>query len=96
LRSADELLAPAVTETLARLDLGPEHAAVAALAAQYAAAIDRAKDPAWAMRWLGPLLLDSLAALEATPASRKAARPVQQGASKLDQLRAARRTFPGA
>ena len=57
---AEDQLAPAVAETLAALDLGPEHAAAVQLARRYAKVIDEAKDPAWAMRWIGPLLLKLL------------------------------------
>lgn len=94
LRDAAELLAPAVAETLRALDLGPEHAGAVQLARRYAAALDQARDPAWAMRWIGPLLLQSLEALGATPAARaaldkgKTAPPA--GPSRLDQLRSAR------
>jgi hypothetical protein len=70
LRSADELLAPAIAETIASLDLKPEDAAAARVAERYAAVIDAAKDQAYAMRWLGPLLLDALEELGATPAAR--------------------------
>jgi hypothetical protein len=90
LRDADELLAPAVEETLAALQLGEGDAAAAHLARRYAKVIDEARDPAYAMRWLGPLLLASLEALRATPMSRKAEKPAERGPSRLDQLRAAR------
>lgn len=66
-RDADELLGPAIAETLAALDLGDEHAAAAKIAEHYATVIDRAKDQAWAARWIGPLLLGELGA---TPAAR--------------------------
>ena len=93
-RPADELLSPAIAETLAALDLKPEDAAAAQLARRYAAAIDAARDPAWAARWLSPLLLDALCALGATPASRhaltKGQRQAPAGPSRLDQLRAVR------
>lgn len=79
LRDASELLWPAVAETLATLDLGSEHAAAAKLARRYAQVIDSmpdrapargAPDQAWAMRWIGPLLLDCLTELGATPAAK--------------------------
>ena len=93
-RDADELLAPAVAETLAALDLGPEHAAARKLAERYADVIDKARDPAWSARWIGPLLLQALTELGATPAARaaltKGAKPAPQGPSRLDQLRAVR------
>ena len=80
LRDASELLWPAVAETLATLDLSSEHAAAAKLARRYAQVIDSmpdhaprgAPDQAWAMRWIGPLLLDALEALGATPRARAA------------------------
>ena len=94
LRPADHLLSPAVETTLAALDLDGQDAAVAALARFYARTIDRAKDPAWAARWVMPLLGDTLAALGATPASRakiKPARPTQVSRRNwLDEMRAAR------
>ena len=77
LRDAADLLAPAIAETLASLDLGAENAAAAKVAQRYAEVIDQAKDQAWAMRWLGPLLLDALEQLGATPA----AKAKQQGKS---------------
>jgi hypothetical protein len=95
LRDADELLSPAVAETLAALDLKPEDAAAAKLAERYAAIIDAARDPAWAMRWLAPLLADALTALQATPMSRKAVKPSPPGPSRLDELRMRRVSVPG-
>lgn len=81
LRDASELLWPALAETLASLDLGPEHAAAKKLAQRYAQVIDglpdrgegtseRAHDQAWALRWIGPELLKVLDALGATPDAR--------------------------
>lgn len=70
LRDASELLWPAVSETLATLDLQPEHAAAKKLAQRYAQIIDEAADQRWAARWLMPLLLDALDALGATPAAK--------------------------
>lgn len=78
LRDADELIAPAVAETIAALDLRPEDAAAVKLAQLYASQIDDctgAEDPklgAWAARWIAPLLLACLAELGATPAARAA------------------------
>ena len=86
---AEDRLAPAVTETLAALDLGPEHAGAVQLARRYAKVIDEAKDPAWAMRWIGPELLKVLEQLQATPMSRPKA-PPERGPNRLDQLRASR------
>jgi hypothetical protein len=117
LRDASELLWPAVQETLAALDLGSEHAAARRLAQRYAQVIDglpdhdeytseRAHDQAWALRWIGPLLLDALVQLGATPAARAAIdKTVKPGGgsqpdapeSQLDRLRASRaaRRAPG-
>jgi hypothetical protein len=75
LRDADELLVPAVEETLAALKLGERDAAAAQLARTYARVIDQAADQAQALRWVGPLLLKSLEALGATPLSRAGAKP---------------------
>jgi hypothetical protein len=86
-RPADELLAPAVAETFAALELGEGDQAAALLARRYAAVIDQAQNPAYALRWLGPLLLASLESLQATPMSRRAVRPVDRQPSQLDRLR---------
>ena len=90
----EDQLAPAVSETLAALDLGPEHAGAVQLARRYAKVIDEARDPAWAARWIGPLLLAALTELGATPAARaqlaKGAKTAPQGPNRLDQLRASR------
>jgi hypothetical protein len=103
LRDASELLWPAVSETLASLDLGSEHAAAKKLAQRYAQIIDGtpdnsprgAPDQAWAMRWIGPLLLDCLTELGATPAAKAAltkgtGKPADAKPGRLTQLRAAR------
>jgi hypothetical protein len=82
-----DLLAPAVEETITALELGEADAAVAQLARATARAIDQARDPAYALRWLGPELLRLLMALQATPMSRKAVRPVGRQPSPLDRLR---------
>lgn len=88
LKDAARLLAPAVAETIAAMGVpdGKDAAAIK-LAEQYADVIDKSdghcrgcEDPeckrgetsAWAMRWIGPLLLDCLAQLGATPAARAA------------------------
>jgi hypothetical protein len=91
LRDADELLAPAVEETLTALKLGDRDTAAAQLARRYASAIDQATDPAWGARWLGPLLLKALESLGATPMARKGAGepPGPQRPNKVAQLRAA-------
>ena len=93
-RDPDELLLPAVEETLAALELGERDAAAAQMARQYAKVIDTCRDAAWGYRWLGPLLLACLAELQATPASRKTAKPAPRGPNRLDQLRAARNAAP--
>jgi hypothetical protein len=89
-RDPDELLLPAVEETLTALELSESDSAAAQMARRYAAVIDAASDPAWAARWLSPLLLDCLIQLGATPASRPKKEP-QRAPSQLDRLRAARR-----
>jgi hypothetical protein len=109
LRDASELLWPALAETLASLDLGPEDAAARKLAQRYAQVIDglpdgdeftssRAHDQAWGLRWMGPLLLDCLTELGATPAARaRVSKRIDAGGDSastqptwLDQQREAR------
>ena len=94
LRDVSDLLWPAVAETIASLDLKPEDAAAKKLAQRYAQVIDTNADQAWAMRWIGPLLLDALQALGATPAARaaltKGAKPPEDKPNGLAKLRAAR------
>ena len=91
LRDADELLAPAVEETITALKLGERDTAAAQLARQYARTIDAAQDPAWAARWLGPLLLKALESLGATPMARKGAEgpPGPRRPNRVAQLRTA-------
>jgi hypothetical protein len=93
LRDADELLAPAVEETLAALKLGDRDAGAAQMARLYAAAIDEARDPVMALRVFGPLLVKVLESLRATPASRARAgerpKPPPGPPSALSKLRAA-------
>ena len=89
-RPVDERLLPAVEETLGALELDGSDQAAAQLARRYAKVIDEARDQAWVYRWIGPLLLQVLTELKATPMSRKAAKPVATGPSRLDALRAAR------
>lgn len=95
LRDASELLWPAVRETLTQVDQGSEHAAARKLAQRYAQVIDESKDQVYAMRWVGPLLLDALEALGATPVAKaaltKGAKPADGPESQLDKLRKARR-----
>ena len=94
-RPDDDLLLPAVEESITALELGEDGQAAAQLARQYARVIDRASDQAWALRWIGPLLMASLESLRATPMSRKGeVKPGERRPSQLDQLRARRR--PGA
>jgi len=104
LRDASELLWPAVAETLASLDLGSEHAAAAKLAKRYAQIIDQLPDhaprgqpdQAWGLRWIGPLLLDALTELGATPAAhaaitkgvKQASAPQENQLAKLRKARA--------
>ena len=108
-RDASELLYPAVQETLASLGLLGDTAAATKLAQQYAKVIDsqsghcrgcdsdecrRSQGSAWAMRWLGPLLLDALDALGATPRAKaaltKGTKPAETKPSGLAALRAAK------
>ena len=102
LRDASELLWPALAETLATLNLGPEHAAARKLAQRYAQIIDGMPDhaprgqpnQAWAARWLMPLLLDALTELGATPQAKaaleKGVKPADAKPGGLAKLRAAR------
>jgi hypothetical protein len=95
LRDASEMLWPAVDQTLRQLeDLTDADAACAKLAAVYAKTIDQANDRAWAVRWIGPLLLDALSQLGATPAARAAITkkgPGADGEDPLSRLRARKR-----
>ena len=94
LRDASELLWPAVKSTIDAMELDDEDGAAVQLALQYAATIDRNEDKAWAMRWIGPLLLDALEQLGATPAARarlKGGKTADAPVSQLAKLRAARR-----
>jgi len=70
IRDCDELLAPAVAETVAALTPAPADAAAVKLAQRYAAAIDNAIPSAEALEKLGPKLLAALESLGATPAAR--------------------------
>lgn len=98
LRDVNELLLPEIRRTIGALDgtLTADSATIK-LAERYAAAIDAADTPqleAWALRNLGPLLLDALTELGATPAARaritkQPDRKTGSGSSKLTQLRAA-------
>lgn len=91
-RDAAELLGPSVEDTLAALELDDKDAAAAQLTAVYARVIDNARDPAWAARWIGPLLLQALAELHATPASRKTGKvkeTAKRAPTRVAQLRQA-------
>lgn len=94
LRSADELVSPALEESLTALDLKPEDAAAVALARAYARTLDTARDAAWACRWIAPLYLSCLESLHATPMSRAKAKkdPGPRVPGQLGKLRMARRT----
>lgn len=100
----------AVAETLAALELGDDDAAARKLALAYAQTIDlsdghcrgcddddcrRGETSGWAMRWIGPLLLDCLESLGATPLGRSKLKtkgaPGDGRPNQLAQLRAARR-----
>jgi hypothetical protein len=101
LRDADDLLAPALETSLDALELTGADSGVAQLARGYARAMDEARDPAWAARWLGPELLKALESLGATPMARsRVGRQPEppRGTPQLDALRAARapRRPPGA
>jgi hypothetical protein len=93
LQPADDLLAPAVTETIKHLTTSAEDAAAVKLAQRYAATIDAAEDRDAAMEKLGPKLLACLESLGATPAARarlKGGAPSAAG-NRLAALREARR-----
>lgn len=93
LRDADKLLAPAVERTLGELQLGTVDDAVATLAQAYAAAIDTDEEGD-ALTDLGPKLLATLQALQATPAARskvKVGGGAGAGPNRLQALREAHR-----
>lgn len=94
LRNADELLLPAVRESIAALkDKAEADAALIKLAERYAALMDDAgrhcsgctnddchrPDRSWAIRWIGPLLHDALESLGATPVARTRTRTKESG-----------------
>lgn len=95
--SADELMLVSVKRTISALELTEKDQAVAKLAEKYATTLDECwgtKDQNWSMRWIGPLLLDCLESLGATPAARgkvKNGTPVHDSSNRLSALRAARR-----
>ena len=91
LQDAARLLTPAVTETIAALDLKPEDTAAATLARRYAKAIDGGDSDT--LSWLGPKLLAVLEQLGATPAARakaKGGKPADDKPNRLQALRNAR------
>ncbi len=92
LRDADDLLAPAVAETIRHLTLGPADAAAVRLAERYAAAIDDAGNRE-SLEKLGPKLLACLQSLGGTPAARAKLRggAASAAAGALTALREARR-----
>jgi hypothetical protein len=99
LRDSEDLLVPAVADTVAALALKPEDAAAVKLAQRYAAAIDDSayegtRAHASAMRWIAPQLLAVLESLGATPVARTRLAKGDDGDGKpnrLQQLRDARR-----
>lgn len=93
LRDTADMLLPAVKETIAALDLPDKDTAAVRLALRYAALIDDHRDPAWALRWIGPELLRILESLGATPAARNSMKDtpaVHAGVNRLQVMRAAR------
>ena len=100
LHDAADLLEHRVRATIDALELTDADEAAKHLAIRYAKLIDESvahEDPkigAWAIRWVGPLLLDALGELGATPAARsrlKGNRPATAAAvSPLEQMRAAK------
>jgi hypothetical protein len=95
----ENLLVPAVNQTIDALDLKPEDAAAVKLAQRYAAAIDDSvfdgpRAHASAMRWIAPQLLAVLESLGATPLARTRLAKASDGdgtPNRLQQLRDARR-----
>lgn len=95
LTDAAALLRTSVEATISALELGDGDQAAVRLARGYADTIDHATDQAWAYRWIGPLLLDTLEQLGATPAARarlaKGGKPADAPQGQLAKLRSARR-----
>jgi hypothetical protein len=110
IRDASELIYPAVQQAIAELGLLGSDSAAVKVAQQYARVIDsqdghcrgcddtecrRSQTSAWSMRWLGPLLLDALRELGATPAARaalaKGKKPAEAETDPLDELKPRRR-----
>jgi hypothetical protein len=93
IRDVDDLIGPAVADTIDQLTLQPEDHAAAQLATRYAAAIDAAEDTRAALDHLGPKLLAVLEQLGATPKARATltkGAAGRGGQSELAKLRAAR------
>jgi len=97
IRPADDLIAPAVAETVNALQLEPEDAAAVQLARRYAAILDDAyatDDEAKVWNDLGPKLLAVLESLGATPRARALA--AKGGATRAESRLAAIRSARGA
>lgn len=96
LRDAGDLLLPAVRASISAMQLTDADQSAVKLAERYAALIDGAfEDPklyAWSLRWIGPLLLDALESLGATPVARDKIkdRKVPGSGGQLARLRASR------
>src|SRR5271170_6840157 len=93
LTDAANLLRTAVDQTIEALDLGDADAAAVRLARHYANLIDAQEDPklvAWALRWIGPLLLATLESLGATPLARSRLKNEKPGDGKPSPLQALR------
>lgn len=101
---AADLVGPVVEQAISGLDLASRDNAAAQLARRYAACIDdsvgstaKPGSPGseeWALRWLGPLLLDALESLGATPVARSRIKEIRapKGATRLSALRDASRS----
>ena len=96
-RAPDELLLPAVEQSIEALQLGERDQAVAQLARVLAQPIDESANQSVALRVLGPQLQKALEAIGGTPASR--ARLPKKTAhrstpNRIAQLRAAHANSP--
>lgn len=93
-QDAANLLRSHVDRTVAELDLDGKDAAAVKLAQHYADLIDHAftegdrADRSYVLRWHGPILIDLLAELGATPAARARVKkgPQRPGAAPENQL----------
>lgn len=93
LRSTSRLVMPAVSETITNLALAEVDEGATRLALLYAEEIDAAEDAdrAVVLKSLGPLLLQVLESLGATPKARAALlKPSTAGTGKLSAFRSAR------